>query len=63
MEDRCSYLGPAFVFFSFGDILWNGYGCPSTGNMEVTISDMVRDLQYEAYEYIHGKAGGEGGFT
>ena len=46
------------MFFSFGDILWNGYGCPSTGNMEVTISDMVRDLQSEAYEYIHGKAGG-----
>lgn len=38
-------------------------GGPSTGNMEVTFPDMVRGLQSEAYEYIHGKAGGAGRFT
>lgn len=40
-----------------------GMGGPSTGNMEVTFSDMLRGLQSEAYEYIHGKAGGAGRFT
>lgn len=40
-----------------------GMGGPSTGNMEVTFSDMLRGLQSEAYEYIHGKAGGAGRVT
>lgn len=50
----CSVL---VIFFGMG------MGCPSTGNIGVTFPDMVRDLQSEAYEYIHGKAGGAGGFT
>lgn len=48
MENRgaLSYLGPAFVLFSFGDILRNGCaGCPTIGKMEMTCSVMVRDLQ------------------
>lgn len=43
-EERCSYLGPAFVTFSFGDILWNRCAdCHITGNMEVARSDMDSD--------------------